>query len=136
MLGTTIKVPFCVTSYSLFSCINHTICWGECPTYNNIIIIIIIITIIGKETISFVQGIYTYIPETIHVPKEYKVAAILSLLFMVPISLAPALALIYYYYYYYYHHHQQQQHYSTEGFHALHSPFRFITSFHIPLFYD
>jgi hypothetical protein len=42
------------------------------------------------------QGIYTYIPETNHVPKEYNIAAILSLLFMVPISLAPA---NYYYYY-------------------------------------
>jgi hypothetical protein len=31
------------------------------------------------------QGIYTYIPETNHVPKEYSVAAILSLPFMVPI---------------------------------------------------
>jgi hypothetical protein len=47
------------------------------------------------------QGIYTYIPETNHVPKEYNVAAILSLQFMVPISLAPALANYYYYYYYY-----------------------------------
>jgi hypothetical protein len=37
------------------------------------------------------QGIYPYIPETNHVPKEYNVAAILSLLFM-----------DYYYYYYYY----------------------------------
>jgi hypothetical protein len=43
------------------------------------------------------QGTYTYIPETNHVPKEYNVAAILSLLFMVPISLAPALALMYFY---------------------------------------
>jgi hypothetical protein len=59
------------------------------------------------------QGIYTYIPETNHVPKEYNVAAILSLLCMVPTSLALALALMYfyisyyyyYYYYYYYHHH-------------------------------
>jgi hypothetical protein len=41
------------------------------------IIIVIIITIIitGKDTISFMQGIYTYIPETDHVPKEYNVAA-------------------------------------------------------------
>jgi hypothetical protein len=39
------------------------------------------------------QGIYTYIPETNNVPKEYNVAAILSLLFMVPISLVPALTL-------------------------------------------
>jgi hypothetical protein len=30
------------------------------------------------------QGIYTHIPETNHVPKEYNVATILSLPFMVP----------------------------------------------------
>jgi predicted RND superfamily exporter protein len=36
-------------------------------------IIIIIIIIICKDTISFMQGIYTYIPETNHVPKEYSV---------------------------------------------------------------
>jgi hypothetical protein len=44
-----------------------------------------IIIIIGKDNISFMQGIYTYIPETNHVPKEYNVAAIMSLLFMVHI---------------------------------------------------
>jgi hypothetical protein len=43
------------------------------------------------------QGIYTYISETNHVAKEYNVAAILSLPFMAPISLAPALALTYFY---------------------------------------
>jgi hypothetical protein len=43
------------------------------------------------------QDIYTYIPETNHVRREYIVAAILSLLFMVPISLVPALALFYFY---------------------------------------
>ena len=42
-------------------------------------------------------GIYTYTPETNHVPREYSVSAILSLLFMVPISLVPALALLYFY---------------------------------------
>jgi hypothetical protein len=41
------------------------------------LIIIIII-------ISFMKGIYIYIPETNNVPKEYNVAAILSLLCMVP----------------------------------------------------
>jgi hypothetical protein len=56
------------------------------------IIIIIIITII-ITTISFMQGIYTYILETNNVPKEYNFAAILSLLFMVPISLVPVLTL-------------------------------------------
>jgi hypothetical protein len=39
-----------------------------------IIIIIIIIIIIG---ISFMHGIYTYIPETNHVPREHCVATIL-----------------------------------------------------------
>jgi flagellar biogenesis protein FliO len=43
------------------------------------------------------QDIYTYIPETNHVPKEYNVAAIVSLLFMVLISLAPAWAVMYFY---------------------------------------
>jgi accessory gene regulator protein AgrB len=36
------------------------------------------------------QGIYTCIPETNHVPREHRVAAILVLLFMVLISLVPA----------------------------------------------
>jgi hypothetical protein len=43
------------------------------------------------------QGIYTYISETNIVPKKYNVAAILSLLFMVTISVAPALVLICFY---------------------------------------
>jgi hypothetical protein len=43
-------------------------------------IIIIIIIIIGKDTISFMQGIYTYIPETDYVPKEYNVAAIIIII--------------------------------------------------------
>ena len=58
-----------------------------------IIIIIIIITII----ISFMLGIYTYIPETNYVPREYSVAAILLLLFMVPISLVSVLNLLNFY---------------------------------------
>jgi uncharacterized membrane protein len=40
------------------------------------------------------QGVYTYIPETNNVPREYNVAAILLLLFMVPISLQPTLAVL------------------------------------------
>ena len=43
------------------------------------------------------QGIYTYIPETNYVPREYSVAAILVLLFMVLISLVPVLNLLYFY---------------------------------------
>jgi len=43
------------------------------------------------------QGIYTYIPETNYVSREYSVAAILLLLFMVLISLVPVLNLLYFY---------------------------------------
>ena len=60
-------------------------------TRNNIIIIIIIIIF------SFMQGIYTHIPETNYVPREYSVAAILLLLFMVRISLVSVLNLLYFY---------------------------------------
>ena len=55
-------------------------------------VIIIIIVII-----SFMQGIYTYIPNTNYVPREYSVAAILLLLFMVLISLVPVLNLLHFY---------------------------------------
>ena len=47
--------------------------------------------------ISFMQGIYTYIPETNYVPREYSVAAILLLLFMVLISLVSVVNLLYFY---------------------------------------
>ena len=43
------------------------------------------------------QGIYTYIPETNYVPREYSVAAILLLLFIVLISLVSVLNLLYFY---------------------------------------
>jgi len=43
------------------------------------------------------QGNYTYIPETNYVPREYSVAAILLLLFMVLISLVSVLNLLYFY---------------------------------------
>jgi hypothetical protein len=42
------------------------------------------------------QGIYTYIPETNYIPREYSVAAILLLLFMVHILLLLLLLLLYY----------------------------------------
>ena len=62
------------------------------PEYIIIVIIIIIIIII-----SFMQGIYTYIPETNCVRREYSVAAILLLLYMVLISLVSVLNLLYFY---------------------------------------
>jgi hypothetical protein len=56
-------------------------------------VIIVIIIII----VSFMQGNHTHILETNLVPRESTVAAILSLLFMVPLSLVPVLALLYFY---------------------------------------
>ena len=43
------------------------------------------------------QGIYTHIPETNYVPREYSVAAILLFLFMVLILLVSVLNLLYFY---------------------------------------
>ena len=43
------------------------------------------------------QGIYTCIPETNYVARDYSVAAILLLLFMVFISLLSVLNLLYFY---------------------------------------
>jgi len=43
------------------------------------------------------HAIYTYIPESHYVPREYIVAAMLLLLFMVLISLVSVLNLLYFY---------------------------------------
>ena len=66
----------------------------KCIQLTIVISIVIIIIII---IISFIQGIYTYIPETNYAPREYSVAAILLLLFMVLISLVSVLNLLYFY---------------------------------------
>ena len=62
-----------------------------------IIIVVIIIIVIIIIIFSFMQCIYTYIPETNYVRKEYTVAAILFFLFMVLISLVSVLNLLYFY---------------------------------------
>jgi hypothetical protein len=67
---------------------------AECvngPAVSCVVIIIIIIIIV-----SFMQGIHTHNSETNHVPRGYIVAAILSLLFMMPLSLVLALALLFF----------------------------------------
>ena len=61
------------------------------------IIIIIIIIIIINIIIYFIPGIYTHIPETNYVPREYSAAAILLFLLMVLISLVSVLNLLYFY---------------------------------------
>jgi hypothetical protein len=62
-----------------------------------IIIIIIIFVFVVVTGISFMQGIYIYIPDTNHVPRKFRVAATLVLLIMVLISLVPALTPLYLY---------------------------------------
>ena len=64
--------------------------------YIIIIIIVNIIVIIIITIISFMQDIYTYIPETNYVPRKYSVAAILLLLFMLLIPLVSVLNLLYF----------------------------------------
>ena len=61
-----------------------------------IIIVVVVVVVIIIIIISFMQGIYTYIPETNYVPREYSVAAILLLLFMVLISLVSVSNLLYF----------------------------------------
>jgi len=67
----------------------------ECVNGLEVLCIIVIIIII--IIIIYMQGIYTYIPETNCVPIEYSNAAILLLLFMVLISLVSVLNLLYFY---------------------------------------
>jgi hypothetical protein len=70
--------------------------WCHLLIIQHLIIIIIIIIIINLS-ISFMRGIYTYIPETNHVPREHCDVTILIQLFMVRISLVPALIPLYLY---------------------------------------
>jgi hypothetical protein len=52
-----------------------------------IIVTTIIIVIIITLVITFMQGIYSYIPETNHVSRVYNVAAILYLQFLLYVML-------------------------------------------------
>ena len=52
-------------------------CSESIECFPGIIIIIIIIIILIIIDISIMQGIYTYIPETNHVPREHCVATVL-----------------------------------------------------------
>ena len=61
--------------------------------YSNRCVCVLLLYII----VSFIQGSHTHIPETNHVPRGYIVAATLSLLFMVPLCLVPALVLLFFY---------------------------------------
>jgi len=62
-----------------------------------IVIVLLLLLLLLYIIVSFMQGSHTHIPETNHVPRGYTVAAILSLLFMVPLCLVPALVLLFFY---------------------------------------
>ena len=87
---TLYHVPWCFVLFPVLGmliwCVPYLI---KLLTEFEFIIIIIII-------ISFMQGIYTHIPETNYVPREYGVAAILLFLFVVLISLVSVLNLLYF----------------------------------------
>jgi len=76
---------------------NWTLCWWVSTYKNKCIFIIFIVIIIIIIIISFMRGIYTYIPQKNYVPREYSVAVIILLLFMVLISLVSVLTLLYFY---------------------------------------
>ena len=88
-----IKPTLSLTLLIFITILNMCVCKCYFREYCVWLIMIMIIIII----ITFMQGIYTYIPETNYVPREYSVAAILLLLFMVLISLVSLLNILYFY---------------------------------------
>jgi uncharacterized BrkB/YihY/UPF0761 family membrane protein len=91
-----------------------TECLGLSVVVVVVVVVVVIIIIISSSSISsssiiisFMQSIYTYIPETNYVPREYSVAAILLLLFMVLISLVSVLN---------HHHHHHHHHLLYAGY--------------------
>ena len=65
--------------------------------YFTLALLLLLLLSSSSSSSPFMQGIYTYIPETNCVPTEYSVVAILLLLFMVLISLVAVLNLLYFY---------------------------------------
>jgi hypothetical protein len=69
------NVSSLLTSYlPLLLYTGHTVLWFQSFSLRTSVVVVIIIIILG---ISCMQDIYTYIPETNHVPREHRVAAIL-----------------------------------------------------------
>ena len=85
-------VRWCSLRRSLSRCI---VCVVGVAIFCDIMFIVLPLIII-IIIISFMQCIYTYIPQTNYVPREYSVKAILLLLFMVLISLVSVLNLLYF----------------------------------------
>jgi hypothetical protein len=57
---------------------------------------IIFVKVLSSSSSPFKQSIYTYVPETNYVPRQYSVASVLLFLFMVHTSLAPVLNLLHF----------------------------------------
>jgi hypothetical protein len=83
----------CVNRRLEKNCIMNSISFIPQPL---LLLLLLLLSSSSSSLAPFCRVIYTYFPETNHVPREYIVAAILALLFMVPISPVPALALLYF----------------------------------------
>jgi hypothetical protein len=59
------------------------------------LLLLVLLLLLLLLLITFMQGIYTYIPVPNHVPRDCSVAGILLLLFMVHVMLFPMLNLLY-----------------------------------------
>jgi len=75
--------------------------WWWSPYFNFTVLLLLLLLLLlsssSSSSVSPLWGIYTYIPETNHVPREHSVAAILVLLFMVLISPVAASSPLYLY---------------------------------------
>ena len=61
------------------------------------LLLLLLLLLLLYIIVPFIQGSHTHISETNHVSRGYIVAAILPLLFMVPLCLVPALVLLFFY---------------------------------------
>ena len=73
------------SNFGCFSHVSYACTYSEIRFQHSIIIIIIIIIIILG--ITFMQGIYNYIPETHHVSKVYCVAGVMCVQFVLLVML-------------------------------------------------
>ena len=91
----TYDSPIPLTFSSIFSC-NFIWKWNYFLTQQIKLLLLLLLFHI-YIIVSIIHGSHTHIPETNHVPRWYIVTAILSLLFMVPLCLVPALVLLFFY---------------------------------------
>jgi hypothetical protein len=82
LIGRKFKFVDIVTEYWCQFCYNAIVSFCETSRHRKAIIIIIIIIII----ITFMRGIYNYMPETTRIYRVYSVAAVLYLQFVLHVT--------------------------------------------------